>query len=216
MVEILKVFSLAIPEIKVIRFRRFRDSRGYFAETLRRSDIIKRLELSFFSEVDFTQCNESCSKTGVLRGLHFQWEPYMGKLVRTVTGRMVDMVADIRLGSPHLGKVILYDMPANAEMEWGEWIWIPPGFAHGNFFLEETILEYFCSGDYNPSCEAGISPLADDLDWSLCDTGLRRLFLEYHARGDWIMSERDRAGQSVASWLADPRSKQFIIGDLEK
>src|SRR5579883_2717712 len=100
----------------------------------------------------------------------------MGRLVRTLPGRRVALVLDIRKGSPTFGKIIAHDMPARPSNDWNEWIWVPPGFAHGNMFPEESAIEYFCSGEYSPGCEAGISPLAADIDWSLCDAGLRECF----------------------------------------
>ena len=99
----------------------------------------------------------------------------MGKLVRTLSGRMVDMILDIRKGSTTFGKIIAYDMPSEHEADYNEWIWVPPGFAHGNFFTEDSTIEYFCSGEYSPGCEAGISPLAADIDWSLCEGSLKEL-----------------------------------------
>ncbi len=88
----------------------------------------------------------------------------MGKLLRTLSGRMVDMVMDIRKGSPNFGKIILYDMPADLNASEDEWIWVPPGFAHGNYFTEPTRIQYLCTGEWSPGCEAGISPLSGDLD----------------------------------------------------
>src|SRR5439155_25851733 len=147
------------PEIKVIRFGRFRDYRGYFTEHFRRSDLHTHPQTAFLKGVEFVQGNESFSRAGTIRGLHFQWNPYMGKLVRTLSGHMIDLVLDIRKGSPTFGKAVAYEMPANAQDAFGEWIWVPPGFAHGNAFLAETSIEYFCSGEYSPHCEAGISPM---------------------------------------------------------
>ena len=90
---------MAIRSIKILRFERFCDHRGYFTEHYRRSDFSKHPEMDFMKGVEFVQCNESYSKRGTLRGLHFQWNPYMGKLVRTISGRMLDIVLDIRKGS---------------------------------------------------------------------------------------------------------------------
>jgi dTDP-4-dehydrorhamnose 3,5-epimerase len=137
----------------------------------------------------------------------------MGKLVRTITGRMVDMVLDIRKESPTFGKIIAYDMPVNSKNDYSEWIWVPPGFAHGNFFTEDSLIEYFCSGEYSPGCEAGISPLADDIDWSLCDTALKRLF-EKLVTTQLIMTDKDKNGFSVAQWANESRSENFVYGKL--
>jgi dTDP-4-dehydrorhamnose 3,5-epimerase len=122
---------------------------------------------------------------------------------------MVDIVLDIRRGSPTRGKAVMYDMPASTTEPWGEWIWVPPGFAHGNFFSEETRIEYFCTGDYNPGSEAGISPMSPDIDWSLCDPGLKARFDGLVANGV-ILSDKDRAGVTVTDWLADERSQHFL------
>jgi dTDP-4-dehydrorhamnose 3,5-epimerase len=174
--KILRVKTLQIEAIKVITFARFCDHRGYFTEHYRKSDFENHTDITFMKNVEFVQCNESYSKKGTIRGLHFQWNPYMGKLVRTLVGRMIDMVLDIRKDSPAFGKIILYDLPVDTRTDYSEWIWVPPGFAHGNFFPEDTVIEYFCSGEYSPGCEAGISPLAGDIDWTLCDTNLKQLF----------------------------------------
>ena len=206
--KILEVVPLALPEVKVVRFARFADARGYFTEVFRKSDFFGHPRMGFLEGAEFLQVNESLSQPGVVRGLHFQWGPPMGKLVRTVRGRMVDLFMDIRKGSPSFGKIAAHDMPSDPGRSYGEWIWVPPGFAHGNFFTEPTAIEYFCTGEYGPGREAGISPLAGAIDWSLCDPKLRRLFDEVSARA--VMSDKDRGGLTVAAWSSDPRSEQFV------
>jgi dTDP-4-dehydrorhamnose 3,5-epimerase len=208
--KISDIRSLEITEIKVIRFGRFADNRGYFAEHFRRSDVASNPQLDFLKDVEFCQCNESYSKPGTIRGLHFQWNPYQGKLVRTLSGRMTDLVLDIRKGSPSFGKIIAYDMPANRNGDCGEWIWVPPGFAHGNYFTQEAHIEYFCSGEYNPKCEAGISPLSSDLDWSWCAPELKREFGAIASTSP-LMSDKDKNGYSLASWADTSTSDQFIF-----
>ena len=212
--NILSVSSLVIPEVKVIRFGRFADHRGYFTEHFRHADFQSRSDLGFLRDTPFVQCNESLSKAGTLRGLHFQWNPYVGKLVRVVAGRLVDLVLDIRLGSPTLGKILAYDLPAAPERSFADWIWVPPGFAHGTLFPpgpEHSVIEYFCTGQYNPACEASLSPLAADIDWSLCDPGLRQEFSAGVAAGP-LITDKDRDGFSVAGWTHDPRAQQFVFG----
>ena len=132
----------------------------------------------------FVQQNESYSKKYVLRGLHFQWNPYMGKMVRTIHGHMIDIFCDIRKGSPTFGKVVMFDMPMSSDKDFSEWIWVPPGFAHGNLFLQETTIEYMCTGEYSQGYEAG------------------------------IISDKDRSGLSLDVWVCDPRSDNFISGQL--
>lgn len=211
--KIVAVKSLQIETVKAVRFGRFRDHRGYFTEHFRKSDFMNHPDMAFMKDVEFVQCNESYSKKGTVRGLHFQWNPYMGKLVRTLSGRMIDMVLDIRKGSPTFGKIVLYDMPADHKSDYQEWIWIPPGFAHGNFFTEDSIIEYLCSGEYSPGCEAGISPLAKDIDWTLCDMNLKKLFDSIVPLTS-LISDKDKNGLSVSDWNGDERSNNFVYGEL--
>jgi dTDP-4-dehydrorhamnose 3,5-epimerase len=208
--KILEVKTLAISDIKVIQFARFTDHRGFFAEHFRKSDFNTLPQMDFMRNLEFFQCNESFSKSGTIRGLHFQWNPYMGKLVRTLSGRMTDLVLDIRKGSPTFGKIIAYNMPARNDGDFGEWIWVPPGFAHGNCFTENSHIEYFCTGEYSPGCEAGLSPLAADIDWSLCDPALKKEFDSVASAGP-LMTDKDRNGHSLASWTANPNSDRFLF-----
>jgi dTDP-4-dehydrorhamnose 3,5-epimerase len=207
--KILSVTSLALPAVKVVRFARFRDARGYFTESFRATDFEQQPDLSFVRDQRFVQANESFSRAGTIRGLHFQWDPPQGKLVRTLHGRMVDVVLDIRKQSPSLGQALMYDLTNDDEADYGEWIWVPPGFAHGTFFCDQTRIEYFCTAEYNRSCEAGISPLAPDIDWSLCDPVLKGDFDALSANGSALISEKDRAGMTLTEWLADDRSRNF-------
>jgi dTDP-4-dehydrorhamnose 3,5-epimerase-like enzyme len=110
-----------------------------------------------------------------------------------------------------LGRIAAHDMPASDDVSHSEWIWVPPGFAHGNFFTETSRIEYLCSGEYSAGCEAGISPVATDLDWSGCDPSLKREF-DGLAAGSAIISEKDTAGLSLAAWQADARAQAFVYG----
>ncbi len=206
--KIIEIKELEFAAVKVIRYARFCDHRGYFTETFRKTDFHNSETMSFMKNVEFVQCNESFSKTGTIRGLHFQWNPYIGKLVRTLRGRMIDMVLDIRKGSPTFGNIILYDMPAECDRDYSEWIWIPPGFAHGNIFTQDTMIEYFCSGHYNPACEAGISPLSKDIKWDLCKPELKKIFDEI-APTTKLITDKDKNGFSVGQWNDNENSIQF-------
>lgn len=205
------VKKLNLPEIKVIRFKRFLDNRGYFSETFRRSDFENNEELDFLAGLEFIQVNEAFSKKGVIRGFHFQFNPYMGKMVRTLEGHMIDFALDIRKGADTFGKIIAYDMPYSERDEYGEWIWVPPGFAHGNLLLEDSRVEYFCTGQYNPAGEVCISPIANDIDWSLCDTAFKKIFDEAvrYAKDTNLISAKDLNGLSFAQWRQDGRSNEF-------
>ena len=207
--EVVEIKELPIPDIKVLRYDRFLDNRGYFSESYRLSDV----HTKFLNTFKFLQVNESFSKKGVIRGLHFQWNPYMGKLVRTIKGTMVDIALDIRLGSPTFGKAILYKLQADEDKHQNEWIWVPPGFAHGNFFTEDTYIEYLCTSEYSPKTEAGISPNSNDIDWSLADKDLVSDFKRIIFTTN-LISEKDKKGYSLSDWGISPDSKYFEYGNL--
>lgn len=206
--QIIEVKSLSLSGIKVIRYKRFTDNRGYFTETFRESDLVKVIP-----EFKIKQVNESSSKKGVVRGLHLQWNPYMGKLVRTVAGHMVDLFLDLRKRSPTYGKICGYDMPTKGNEDFDEWIWIPPGFAHGNYYLEDSIIEYFCTGEYAPKTEAGILVTDPDLDWSLCEPKIRDQFNQLLKQGA-IISSKDKNNLTLKEWTKDSRSDNFIFGKI--
>jgi dTDP-4-dehydrorhamnose 3,5-epimerase len=187
--KIIEAKELAIKDIKIYKFSMFFDNRGYFTEPFRQSDIA----------LNVVQMNESFSHQNVARGLHFQWNPYMGKLVRTIRGHMVDLVLDIRKNSPTFGKIITYDMPETTD--YGEWIYVPPGFAHGNYFLEDTKIQYLCTGEYSPNCEYGIYMFDKEIDWSLADHPI--------LHKNPVLSEKDRNGHTLAEWVQHEGSKYF-------
>jgi dTDP-4-dehydrorhamnose 3,5-epimerase len=206
--KILSVSPLAIPEVLLVRYARFQDARGFFAENYRAGDFDAAPGLEPLRGARFVQENESFSRKGVARGFHFQWDPPQGKLVRTVRGRMIDVALDIRKGSPTFGKAVARDMPRREGDAEGEWIWLPPGFAHGVLFLEDTTIEYLCTAPWNPAGEAGISPLTEGVDWSLCEPAAARVARAFLAGGP-VMSDKDKEGFTLERWAADPRSAAF-------
>lgn len=210
--KILEVKSLEIPEIKVIKFQKFNDERGYFTEHFRESDLLKNPSIDFMDGIKFTQANQSYSKKDVVRGMHFQWSPPMGKLVRNISGHMVDLILDIRKDSPTYGKMIAYDLKDSKDENDSEWIWIPHGFGHGFFTLEDTITEYFCSAEYNPDGEAGISPFSKSIDWSLCAPKLREKFEEVSS--NYVASEKDKKAIDFSNWKDSPHSENYIYSKL--
>lgn len=142
----------SIKDLLIIQPRIFADDRGYFYESYNKETFLK-LGL----DLNFIQDNQSLSKKGVLRGLHFQNPPFaQGKLVRTIKGSVLDVAVDIRANSPTYGqyeKIILSEK--NKTM-----FWIPPGFAHGFITLEDdTIFNYKCTTVYNKESE-------DTLNWN--------------------------------------------------
>lgn len=213
--NILSVTPLALNDVKVIRAEKFYDDRGYFTETYRKSD------LQDVIGKEIVQANECYSKPNVIRGLHFQLSSivasgYMGKLVRPLQGSMVELILDIRISSPTFGMIIAYEMRTYSEALFFEWLWVPPGFAHGYFVSPQssyfvtspsgTLIEYFCTGEYDSKSEFTISPLSYDIDWSLCDSALKQRFADF-TNGEHIMSKKDQEGLSVQSW------KDFITSN---
>jgi len=207
--KILGVEDLTIPEVKVITFQRFKDDRGYFTETYRKSEFENNAQTAFLKDIDFTQVNESFSKKGVLRGFHFQWNPFMAKMLRVIQGKVIDMAVDIRPASPTFGKIVGYEFDANPEQENNQWIWIPTGFAHGILFLEDSTIEYFCTGQWAPDTERGISPLSKDIDWSVFNSELKKKLDEF-MKTSLIINEKDKNGLTLEQWRNSEDSKNFI------
>ena len=158
----MQVTATAIPEVVVFEPRVFGDERGYFFESFRQ-DIFEK----HAGKVTFVQDNESFSKYGILRGLHYQKSPVVqGKLVRVVRGKVLDVAVDIRKDSPTFGKHVSRMLSdENKQM-----MWIPRGFAHGFVVLsEQAILSYKCDNYYSSDHDAGIFWNDPELgiDWRL-------------------------------------------------
>ena len=140
------------------------DGRGYFLESFRQNAL-----QNIGVEAHFVQDNESASKKGVLRGLHFQAPPYeQGKLVRVIKGSVWDVAVDIRVGSPTFGKHCAILLSEQNKKQF----WIPPGFAHGFLVLEDdTIFSYKCTGYYNKEAEGALrwNDPALGISWNFSD-----------------------------------------------
>ncbi len=151
------ISGLALFEPKV-----FADARGYFFEVFNQ----KTFGDAGIHTV-FVQDNESMSNRGVVRGLHYQHPPFaQAKLVRVVKGSVLDVVVDIRKGSPTFGKKYEVELTGTNKRQ----LFIPKGFAHGFSVLEdETIFQYKCDDYYNPAMESGIFINDTELgiDWRL-------------------------------------------------
>ena len=127
---------------------KFEDERGIFYESYNQ----KRFAENGISE-DFVQDNYSWSKKGVIRGLHFQYAPNaQGKLVRCMTGKVIDVVVDIRKDSPTYGQHEKFILDSAV----GNMLYVPAGFAHGFVALEETIFVYKCTEYWHKASESGI------------------------------------------------------------
>ena len=120
----MKVTALKISDIKLIEPEVFEDERGYFFESFNQ----KKFNKAIRQDIRFIQDNQSKSKKGVLRGLHYQEEPFaQGKLVRTIKGEIFDVAVDIRKDSRTYGQWVGEILSADNRKQ----LWIPPGFAHG-------------------------------------------------------------------------------------
>ena len=142
------VLSRHLDEVAVLVPKVFEDERGYFMETFRADQF-----RDFGLPTEFVQDNHSYSKKGVLRGLHFQWEPPMGKLMRVIHGSAYLVAVDVRPGSPTLGK--WFGIEASAENK--KQVWAPAGFARGFCALTDDVeVQYKCTGIYNALAESAI------------------------------------------------------------
>jgi dTDP-4-dehydrorhamnose 3,5-epimerase len=184
----IKVESRWLGEVLVIVPEVFQDSRGFFTETFR-ADQFKTLGLP----TEFVQDNHSRSAKGVVRGLHFQWDPPMGKLMRVTAGSAFLVAVDIRKGSPNVGKWAGIE----ASVENRRQVWAPAGFARGFCALADgTEIQYKCTGIYNSKAESAIrwNDPAIGIEWPLADVAV---------------SDKDRNAATLADWLDSPDSDNF-------
>ncbi|HEY7547319.1 MAG TPA: dTDP-4-dehydrorhamnose 3,5-epimerase [Blastocatellia bacterium] len=166
----MKRIETALPGVFLIEPRVFSDERGFFFESYQKE---KYLSLGIADE--FVQDNQVRSIKGVIRGLHYQHPRPQAKLCRVAEGEVLDVVVDIRAGSPHFGKHVSAILSAENKLQ----IYVPAGFAHGYSVLSERAeFLYKCSDYYHPQFERGVA-------WDDADLGI-----------DWLvssplLSERD-------------------------
>lgn len=143
----------------------------------------------------FLQLNHSRSTRGVVRGLHFQYDPPMGKLMRVIVGRAFLVAVDIRVGSPTLGRWVGLEVDAEEPRE----LWAPASFARGFCVLSEVAeIEYLTTGTYNKATESGIrwNDPAIGIEWP---------------DGEHMLSGKDESAQSLGEWLARPEAASFTF-----
>jgi dTDP-4-dehydrorhamnose 3,5-epimerase len=179
----LQIFPTEIPDVLLIQPKVFRDARGFFLESYN--------EVAFktagLGDLHFVQDNLSSSQKGTIRGLHFQLPPYaQGKLVSVFQGKVLDVAVDIRKGSPYYGKHIAVELDAEKM----QFLYIPPGFAHGFQVLSETCLFYYkCTNTYHSASDAGLL-------W--CDTNIAIPWRELDTSP--IISEKDSKQMRLADF----------------
>jgi len=158
----MKIIETPIPGLLILKPRVFADDRGYFLESYN----TKKFEDCGISTI-FVQDNESKSVHGVIRGLHYQLEPYSQcKLVRVIQGKVYDVAVDCRKESPTYGQSYGIELSADNKLQF----FIPKGFAHGFSVLSETaIFAYKCDSFYNPTADRGIffNDPALNINWGI-------------------------------------------------
>lgn len=189
----IRVESRHLDDVVVLVPDVFQDSRGFFMETFR-EDQFQEIGLP----THFVQDNHSRSAKGVVRGLHFQWDPPMGKLMRVPLGSAFLVAVDIRKNSPTLGQWIGIEASAENRRQ----VWAPAGFARGFCVLSEVAeIQYKCTGLYNSAAESGIR--WDDpgigIEWPVSEPPL---------------SDKDRKAQTLEQWLARTESDHFSILEM--
>ena len=184
----IRIESTHLNGVVVLSPEVFEDERGFFLESYRKDQF---LELGLPGE--FVQDNHSRSAKGVLRGLHFQWDPPMGKLMRATVGAAYLVAVDIRKGSPTLGKWFGTEVSAQNKKQ----VWAPAGFARGFCVLSDYAeLQYKCTGIYNNKGESGIlwSDPAIGVEWPVKNP---------------MLSKKDETAQTLSEWLKRPESDNF-------
>lgn len=165
------------------------DDRGFFMETYRADNF-----RDFGLPTEWVQDNHSRSSRGVLRGLHFQWDPPMSKLMRVTSGVAFLVAVDIRKGSPTIGQ--WFGLEASADNK--KQVYAPYGFARGFCALTDNCeVQYKCTGLYNSGSESGISYRDPEIgiEWPLSDVQV---------------SPKDARAQSLKEWLASPLSDNIL------
>jgi dTDP-4-dehydrorhamnose 3,5-epimerase len=181
---------LAIPDVVLLEHETFEDERGYFMEVYKR-EAFRELGLP---EV-FVQLNESRSARNVIRALHFQWEPPVGKVMRVAEGAAFLAAVDIRHNSPTLGQWVSQTISAEDKRQ----VWAPAGFARGFCALSDnTRVQYLCTASYNAATDSGIL-------WNDSEKGVA------WPVSDPMLSAKDRNAQTLRQWLARPESKSLSV-----
>jgi dTDP-4-dehydrorhamnose 3,5-epimerase len=157
----MRVDTTKLPGVLIVHPPLFRDGRGFFLEVWRH-DLFQAAGIPDH----FVQDNQSRSVAGTLRGLHWQWRKPQAKLVRVISGRIFDVVVDVRRGSPHFGQWFGLEMDAEQFTS----LYVPIGYAHGFCVLSDTAeVAYKCSDVYDPGGEAGLiwNDPAVAIDWPI-------------------------------------------------
>ena len=157
-----KITESPLPGVLILEPRVHGDARGFFVETFRESELA-----AAGLPTRFVQDNQSRSRRGILRGLHYQLEQPQGKLVRVARGRVFDVAVDVRRGSPFFGRWFGTELDDQSQ----KMMYVPPGFAHGFLVLsEDADFVYKCTDYYHPSSERGVAWNDPDIGIAWPDT----------------------------------------------
>ena len=163
----MNIIETPIKGALIIEPKVFKDARGYFFESFSQREFDEKVTPILGHKVQFVQDNESMSTYGVMRGLHFQRPPFtQSKLLRCVSGKVLDVAVDIRKGSPTYGQHVAVELSEENKRQF----FITKGFAHGFAVLSETaVFQYKCDEFYHPEADGGISILDSSLgiDWRI-------------------------------------------------
>ena len=165
----MEIINTAIKDVLIIEPRVFKDARGYFFESFSQKEFDEKVTPILGHSINFVQDNESMSRRGVMRGLHFQRPPFtQSKLVRCVRGAVLDVAVDIRKGSPTYAQHVAVELTEENHRQF----FVPRGFAHGFAVLSDiAVFQYKCDEFYHPESDGGISILDKSLgiDWRISD-----------------------------------------------
>lgn len=220
-----EVLNEKIPEVKIIIYEKYCDSRGCFSEVYNFNDFKNILDKKIIIDITDTyeykeieqpiirkpllQMNESYSIKNVFRGMHIQWNPVISKIVRVVQGNILDFILDIRLNSPTFGKLFAYHLIGNYRDSISRMLFIPNGFAHGFLACEDSLVQYLYT-DYYSEDESSINIFDKDVDWSELDSGEKKYFNYTLATSNLIMSDRDRNAIGIDTWKKSINASNFI------
>ena len=165
----MEIIKTAIKDVLIIEPRVFKDARGYFFESFSKREFDEKVTPILGHSINFVQDNESMSRRGVMRGLHFQRPPFtQSKLVRCVRGAVLDVAVDIRKGSQTYGQHVAVELTEENHRQF----FVPRGFAHGFAVLSDiAVFQYKCDEFYHPEADGGISIVDNSLgiDWKISD-----------------------------------------------
>lgn len=173
--------------VLITSVKSFNDNRGLFYESYKQS----LYEKEYGIKEKFVQDNHSVSCKNTIRGMHYQWDEPMGKLVRVASGAVTDIIVDVRKNSNTFGNIYRYELDEKNLHQ----LYVPPGFAHGFICRSETaVVMYKCTAEYNKNGESGINPFDPflNIDWGI----------DYN---EAVVSQKDLDSKNLVDYLKEPK-----------